>query len=87
MTFLGIKLDMNGNALQMGMDDNWDTRYLTREFENLIRENSKICNFVGPKVFSKSSENHQRRDTGSEDLGERTCLVKTYVITLEGKSY
>ena len=49
-------------------------QYPSWEFEYLIREKNKnVCNFVGPSMFSKSSESHQGV------VEERPCIVKTYV--------
>ena len=62
---LGIKLEMNNSALQLGICKIrlWSLKFLSAKNKN--------CNFVSPSVFTKISENHQRWDTSS--WGDAIC--------------
>ena len=55
-----------------------DMLYTSAEFKKNIRGKTKLCNFIILGMFSKSSENHQVRDTSIG--GEAICSQKTQNI-------
>ena len=61
-----------------------DMQYTSAEFKNIILGKTKFCNFI-VGMFSKSSENHQGRDTSIG--GEAMHSQKTKHRWVLGRSW